>query len=62
MNETGLEQARAALGEIVERAELAGEPTMLTRYGRPAAVVVSLDDAARAGVLADQDSRRGKSR
>jgi prevent-host-death family protein len=41
VQEKSTEQARAGLGEIVERARLAGEPTLITRYGRPAAVVVS---------------------
>lgn len=41
MEQTGIEQARADLGEIVERARLSGDPTLITRYGKPAAVVVS---------------------
>jgi prevent-host-death family protein len=36
-----VEEARAGLGDLIDRARLAGEPTLITRYGRPAAVVVS---------------------
>jgi prevent-host-death family protein len=43
MRTTSLEEARAGLGELVDRARLAGEPTLITRYGRPVAVVVSED-------------------
>jgi prevent-host-death family protein len=43
MRTTSLEEARAGLGELVDRARLVGEPTLITRYGRPAAVVVSED-------------------
>jgi len=35
-----IEAARAGLGDLVDRARLMGEPTLITRYGRPAAVVV----------------------
>lgn len=38
-----LEEARAGLGDVIDRARLAGEPTLITRYGKPAAVVVSED-------------------
>jgi prevent-host-death family protein len=38
-----LEQARGTLGDLIDRARLAGEPTMITRYGKPGAVVVSAD-------------------
>ena len=31
------------LGYLVDRARLAGEPTISTRYGKPGAVVVSAD-------------------
>lgn len=43
MRTTSLEEARAGLGDVIDRARLAGEPTLITRYGRPAAVVVSED-------------------
>lgn len=36
-----LEHARSILGEIVEQARLAREPTTITRHGKPAAVVVN---------------------
>lgn len=41
MDEIGIEKARASLGEIVERARLLDEPTLITRHGMPAAYVVS---------------------
>ena len=37
----GIEEARNALGDIVDRAALAGEPTTITRQGKPRAIVVS---------------------
>jgi prevent-host-death family protein len=40
MEEMGLEDARRRIGEIVDRARLAGEHTLITRQGKPAAVVV----------------------
>ena len=39
----GLEQARNTLGQIVDRARFTGEPTHLTRQGKPAAVIVSAE-------------------
>ena len=45
MDTVSIEQARKALGEIVDRARLAGQPTLITRQGKPAAVVVPLDQA-----------------
>jgi prevent-host-death family protein len=36
-----VEEARIGLGDVIDRARLAGEPTLITRYGKPAAVVVS---------------------
>lgn len=35
-----IEEARKQLGELVDRARLAGEPTMIVRYRTPAAVLV----------------------
>ena len=40
METVGIEKARASLGEIVDRARFTGQPTMITRQGKPAAVVV----------------------
>ena len=37
-------EAKASLSALIEAAE-AGQPTMITRHGRPAAVVVPLGDA-----------------
>jgi prevent-host-death family protein len=43
MRTVSIEEARAGLGDLVDRARLAGEPTLITRYGRPAAVVVGAE-------------------
>lgn len=40
MEEIRLEEARKRIGDIVDRARLAGEHTLITRQGKPAAVVV----------------------
>jgi prevent-host-death family protein len=40
MNTVQIEEARKQLGELVDRARLAGEPTMIVRYRKPAAVLV----------------------
>jgi prevent-host-death family protein len=54
MEEIGLEEARRTLGEIVDRARLAQQHTLITRQGKPAAVVVAPDwyEQARALVAA----------
>jgi prevent-host-death family protein len=41
--EASIEQARLKLGEIVDRARLADQFTVITRQGKPAAVVVNVD-------------------
>lgn len=46
MNRVQLRDAKANLSEVVDAAER-GEPTTITRRGKPAAVVVSVDDAER---------------
>ncbi len=62
MRTASVEEARAGLGDLVDRARLAGEPTLITRYGRPAAVVVSegwyrlAEECLTAGVGADADA------
>jgi prevent-host-death family protein len=43
MEEASIETARKALGEIIDKARLAGANTVLTRQGKPAAVVVPLE-------------------
>lgn len=39
----GIDRARGDLGGIVDRARLKGEHTVITRAGKPAAVVVPVD-------------------
>lgn len=41
-----IRDAKARFSELVEAAEL-GRPTTITRHGRPAAVLVSVEDAKR---------------
>ncbi len=43
MDEMSIEAARPKLGEIVDKARLADRPTRITREGKPAAVVVSVE-------------------
>jgi prevent-host-death family protein len=43
MEDIGIEDARRQLGEIVDRARLGGQHTIITRQGRPAAAVVGYD-------------------
>jgi prevent-host-death family protein len=65
MDEMGIEEARLKLGDIVDRARLAEEATMITRHGKPAAVVVPVGWwLARDGLVRDlmrdaQAARRG---
>lgn len=40
MEQASIEEARRTLGEIVDRARLAGHPTLITRQGKPAAMVI----------------------
>jgi prevent-host-death family protein len=43
MKELGVEEARRKLGDVVNRALIAGERTVITRNGTPAAVVVPVE-------------------
>jgi len=43
MDQTSIEEARRTLGEIVDRARLADQATLITRQGKPAAVVVNVE-------------------
>ena len=42
MEHVGIEKARTSLGEIVNRAHFGDDPTVITRHGVPAAVVISV--------------------
>lgn len=61
MDEIGLEKARDTLGDIVDRASLAGEVFTITRHGKPKAVLVGYEWYASslatlaAGALAGKD-------
>jgi prevent-host-death family protein len=43
MQTVSIEEARRTIGDLVDRARLAGEPTMITRYNKPGAVVVGAE-------------------
>jgi prevent-host-death family protein len=43
MDQVSIEGARRTLGDVVDKARLMDEPTVITRQGKPAAVVVSVD-------------------
>ena len=43
MKSTNIEDARKILGDLVDRARIAGEPVLITRYNKPAAVLVGAD-------------------
>jgi prevent-host-death family protein len=59
MDEYSIERARRALGEVVDRARYAGEPSMITRQGKPAAVVVSAEWYASARKALDGQASGG---
>jgi prevent-host-death family protein len=58
MESLSIEDARRQLGELVDRARLAGEPTLIMRYRKPVAVVVSADwyERAAAALAGSGDS------
>jgi prevent-host-death family protein len=41
-----MEDARAKFGDLVDRARLAGETTVITRYGKPVAAIVPYSESA----------------
>ena len=43
MEQVSIEEARRTLGEIVDRARLADQATLITRQGKPAAVVINVE-------------------
>jgi len=43
MEQVSIEAARRTLGEIIDRARLADQVTLITRQGKPAAVVVNVE-------------------
>lgn len=43
MESVSIEEARRTLGDLVDRARLAGEATMITRHGKSAAVLVGVE-------------------
>lgn len=47
MKSASIENARKILGDLVDRARIADEPVLITRYNKPAAVLVGADWYAR---------------
>ncbi len=43
MKSVNIEEARKTLGELVDRARIADERVLITRYNKPAAVLVGAD-------------------
>jgi prevent-host-death family protein len=48
MEAVSIEEARRTLGDLVDRARLAREHTVITRHGKTGAVIVNADWYARA--------------
>ena len=65
MDSVSLQRARSVIGEIVDRARLGGTPTMITRQGKPAAVIVSVpwyqDALSQLGVIEPVEATRASS-
>lgn len=55
MSEVPISEARDRLGELVSRAERGQERTVLTRHGRPVAVVISIEDLRELEAAEDED-------
>lgn len=55
MQSVNIEEARRTLGDLVDRARLVGEPTLIMRYNKPAAVLVSAEWHSRATVLMERE-------
>jgi prevent-host-death family protein len=53
MEQISLDQARRTLGEIVDRARLTGQATLITRQGKAAAIVINVDRYREQGEAAD---------
>jgi prevent-host-death family protein len=43
MEAHGIEETRGILGDLVERVRVGGEHFVITRYGKPAAVIVPVE-------------------
>jgi prevent-host-death family protein len=57
VDEMSIERARLKLGDVVDLARIAGQPTLITRQGKPAAVVVSVDWYEQAKALISEAGR-----
>ena len=54
MSEMPISEAREHISELVGRARYGHEPTILTHYGRPAAVVISFEEYQRLKQAAEE--------
>lgn len=54
MSEMPISEAREHISELVGRARYGHEPTILTHYGRPAAVVISFEEYQRLRQAAEE--------
>ena len=54
MGELPISEARDRLGEVVSRAEHRQERTVLTRHGKPVAVVISIEDLRELEAVEDE--------
>lgn len=46
-----IDAARPILGDLVNRADYTGTPTVLSRYGKAVAAIVSIRDLERLGIV-----------
>jgi prevent-host-death family protein len=54
MDEISIEDARPKLGDLVDHARIAGQSTVITRYGKPAAVLTPVPAASETETDAQQ--------
>ncbi len=54
MESVNIEEARRTLGDLVDQARIAGSPTLIMRYRKPAAILVNPDWYHRAAECLEQ--------
>ena len=54
MESVNIEEARRTLGDLVDQARIAGKPTLIMRYRKPAAILVNADWYHRAAECLEQ--------
>lgn len=58
MESYGIEEARNQLGDLVERVRISGEHITLTRYGKPAVILVPVGWCEEMQAKAGKEGRR----